>query len=80
MPDLKTRQDLIVYLKNKNINAVFHYVPLHSSDMGKKYGYKEGDLPITENISDRLVRLPFFNDLEMKDQNKVIAAVNEFQP
>jgi dTDP-4-amino-4,6-dideoxygalactose transaminase len=80
MPDLKTRQDLIAYLKNKNINAVFHYVPLHTSDMGKKYGYKEGDLPITENISDRLVRLPFYNDLEFNDQNRVIAAINEFQP
>jgi dTDP-4-amino-4,6-dideoxygalactose transaminase len=79
MPDLKTRQDFISYLKSKNINAVFHYVPLHTSEMGKKYNYRESDLPITENISDRLVRLPFFNDLEMNDQNRVIDAVSEFR-
>ena len=76
LPDLKTRQDLIAYLKDININAVFHYVPLHTSDMGKGYGYRNGDLPVTESVSDRLVRLPFYNDLELKDQEKVIKAIN----
>ena len=79
MPDLKTRQDFIAYLKSKDINAVFHYVPLHTSDMGKKYNYKEGGLPVTENLSDRLVRLPFFNDLEISDQNRVIDTINEYK-
>ncbi|MDP2966159.1 MAG: dTDP-4-amino-4,6-dideoxygalactose transaminase [Pelolinea sp.] len=78
MPDLKTRQDLIAYLKNKNINAVFHYVPLHTSDMGKRFGYNDGDLPVTESVSDRLVRLPFYNDLGLKDQEIVIEAISEY--
>jgi dTDP-4-amino-4,6-dideoxygalactose transaminase len=78
MPDLNTRQSFIAYLKNININAVFHYVPLHTSDMGKRFGYNEGDLPVTEDISNRLVRLPFYNDLELKDQEKVIQAINDF--
>jgi len=76
LPDLKTRQDLIAYLKDININAVFHYVPLHTSDMGKGYGYRNGDLPVTESVSDRLVRLPFYNDLELKNQEEVIKAIN----
>ena len=79
MPDLKTRQDFIAYLKNKNITAVFHYVPLHTSDMGKGFGYKDGDLPVTESVSDRLVRLPFFNDLGVKDQEIVIEAINQYR-
>lgn len=78
MPDLEKRQDFIAYLKNKNINAVFHYVPLHTSDMGLGFGYKAGDLPITEDISDRLVRLPFFNDLDINDQAYVINAITEY--
>ena len=79
MPDLKTRQDFIAFLKNKNINAVFHYVPLHTSDMGKRFGYNDGDLPVTESVSDRLVRLPFYNDLGLKDQEIVIEAINEYR-
>ena len=78
LPDLKNRQDFIAYLKNKNISAVFHYVPLHTSDMGKGFGYKAGDLPVTENFSERLVRLPFYNDLGKKDQEFVIRAINEY--
>ena len=75
---LKHRQDFIAYLKSKNINAVFHYVPLHTSDMGKGFGYKAGDLPVTESVSDRLVRLPFYNDLEKKDQDYVIQTINKY--
>ncbi len=79
MPDLEIRQDFIAYLKKNNINAVFHYVPLHTSDMGIRFGYKTGDLPITENISDRLVRLPFYNDLELHNQEMVLNAINQYK-
>ena len=78
LPDLEHRQDFIAYLKNKKINAVFHYVPLHTSDMGNGFGYKAGDLPVTENVSDRLVRLPFYNDLENKDQEYVIQTIHKY--
>ena len=78
LPSLEHRQDFISYLKNQKINAVFHYVPLHTSDMGKGFGYKVGDLPVTENVSDRLVRLPFYNDLKEKDQDYVIQTIQTY--
>jgi dTDP-4-amino-4,6-dideoxygalactose transaminase len=53
-------------LREKNIFAYIGYMPLHSSPMGKKFGYKDSDLPITEDIASRLVRLPLYNALEGK--------------
>tara|TARA_A100000164_G_C21869509_1_gene754398 strand:+ start:308 stop:1432 length:1125 start_codon:yes stop_codon:yes gene_type:complete len=67
LPSNKIRESLIVFLKQKNIYPAFHYIPLHLSKMGNIYNYKEGDLPITEKISNRLLRLPFFNSLNMDD-------------
>jgi dTDP-4-amino-4,6-dideoxygalactose transaminase len=46
--------------------------------MGKKFGGKEGSLPVTEHVSDRLLRLPFFNDLSRGDQEQVITAIKSF--
>ncbi len=77
-PSLDIRQRLIDYLKSNRVHAVFHYLPLHISDMGKRFGGKEGDCPITENISDRLVRLPFYKDLNEKDQTRVIELIHSF--
>ena len=79
LPSLKVRQNLIKYLKDKGILSVFHYLPLHLSDMGKKYGGKAGDCPVTEDISDRLLRLPFFNALTESDQEQVVTALKEFK-
>ena len=72
------RDRLIAHLKKKDINAVFHYVPLHTSPMGLGMGYKEGDLPVTEDLSDRLVRLPCYYELTREDQDRVINGVYEF--
>jgi len=69
MPSLEKRKALIKHLKESYINAVFHYLPLHLSKMGKKFGGKLGDCPVTENISNRLVRLPLYNDLNIEDLN-----------
>ena len=69
------RGDLIKHLADKNINSVFHYIPLHSSPMGLKLGYKEGDFPITEDVSRRLVRLPFYNSMTEEEQDYVIGEV-----
>ncbi len=80
MPDLETRGSFIQHLKNNGIHSVFHYVPLHSADKGLFFGYQAGDLPITENISDRLVRLPFYNSLTNEEQEKVIQKTLEFKP
>ncbi len=59
----KTRDRLMNFLQTKGISAFFHYVPLHNSKMGQQLGYGKGDLPITEDISERLLRLPFFTEL-----------------
>ena len=72
------RAQLLAYLKHNNIHAVFHYVPLHTSPMGLRYGYKPGDLPVTEDLSARLIRLPCYYELSQQDQDRVIAAVHDF--
>jgi dTDP-4-amino-4,6-dideoxygalactose transaminase len=69
MPTSVKRTAFIQHLKDRGIYAVFHYLPLHLSSMGKKFGGKGGDCPVTENISDRIVRLPFYNDLNIEDLN-----------
>jgi len=79
MPSLEVRQAFIAHLKAQGILAVFHYLPLHLSDMGRKFGGRVGDCPVTERISDQLVRLPFFNDLDESMQARVIEAVRSFQ-
>lgn len=76
--DLKQRQELIAYLKSRGINAIFHYLPLHLSPMGQKYGGKIGDCPLTESVSDRLLRLPFFNELTEADQDRIVKELIDF--
>lgn len=77
-PTLEARSAFIDYLKNHDILAVFHYLPLHLSDMGRRFGGKAGDCPVTERVSDTLVRLPFFNDLTTEQQTKVVEAIAHF--
>jgi dTDP-4-amino-4,6-dideoxygalactose transaminase len=76
---LEERQALIAYLNTQQINSVFHYLPLHLSTMGREFGGKEGDCPVTEDLSDRLLRLPFYNDLDERDQARVIAGIKNFE-
>ncbi|MCZ7549756.1 MAG: dTDP-4-amino-4,6-dideoxygalactose transaminase [Anaerolineales bacterium] len=78
LPSLDARQKLIQHLKENGILSVFHYLPLHLSDMGQKFGGKPGDCHVTEEISDQLVRLPFYNDLTLEEQQKVIDAILGF--
>lgn len=77
LPSLEKRERFIAHLKSKGILSVFHYVPLHLSPMGRGWGYREGDCPVTEDISDRLVRLPFYNELTPEQQEEVCAAIFE---
>ncbi|MBA4372487.1 MAG: dTDP-4-amino-4,6-dideoxygalactose transaminase [Thermodesulfovibrio sp.] len=60
LPGLASRTDFIEHLKTKGVNAVFHYVPLHSSPMGLKHGRVSGQMTITDSVSERLVRLPLW--------------------
>jgi dTDP-4-amino-4,6-dideoxygalactose transaminase len=78
LPDLETRRRLIVHLAERGILAVFHYLPLHLSAMGQTFGGRPGMCPVTEDVSDRLLRLPLFHGLGESDQADVIAAVREF--
>ncbi len=78
LPDLERRQGLINFLRQRDILSVFHYLPLHLSDMGRKFGGQPGDCPVTEQQSDRLIRLPFYNDLSQEDQERIIESVKEF--
>jgi dTDP-4-amino-4,6-dideoxygalactose transaminase len=64
----------------QGIYAVFHYQPLHLSPMGRRFGGIAGSCPVTEDISGRIVRLPFFNRLAASAQEEVIAAVKQFAP
>ncbi len=79
LPDLENRQAFIAHMKTRNIQSVFHYLPLHLSDMGRRFGGRVGDCPVTEAVSDRLVRLPFFHDLTDADQQRVIEATLAFR-
>jgi dTDP-4-amino-4,6-dideoxygalactose transaminase len=78
LPNLDTRQRLIKHLKDRGILSVFHYLPLHLSVMGRRFGGREGQCPVTEDISDRLLRLPFYNTLSDSQQERVIAAIRTF--
>lgn len=78
MSTFEQRQALIEHLKTQEILGVFHYLPLHLSLMGQKFGGKPGDCPVTEYVSDRLLRLPFYNSLTRIDQNVVVETIREF--
>lgn len=77
LPSFEYRQQLIGHLESKGIMAVFHYLPLHLSIMGRKFGGKEGDCPVTEDVSDRLLRLPFYNDLSEENLQFVVNSIVE---
>jgi dTDP-4-amino-4,6-dideoxygalactose transaminase len=79
LPSLEARQAFITYLNTREINTIFHYLPLHLSPMGRRFGGKSGDCPVTEQVSDRLVRLPFYNDLTEADQMRVLAGIKDFR-
>lgn len=75
---LKERSDLIDYLRKEDIYAIFHYIPLHSSPAGRKYGRQSGDLRYTDYLSDRVLRLPLFNSMENTQVHKVVELINKF--
>jgi len=78
LENLDARSRLIRHLKEAGILAVFHYVPLHSAPAGIKYARVNGTMAVTEDLSERLVRLPLYHDLEDEDILKISAAVKAF--
>ena len=79
LPTLELRQGLIAHLRRRGIVSVFHYLPLHISAMGVRYGGQPGDCPLTERVSDQLARLPFHNALTNEDLQQVVAAILEYE-
>jgi dTDP-4-amino-4,6-dideoxygalactose transaminase len=75
---LEQRTRLIAHLKQRGILAVFHYLPLHLSEMGQRLGGKPGECPVTEDLSDRVLRLPLYNDLGETEQAYVIESLHAF--
>jgi len=80
LPSLARRNALITYLKSRSVTSLFHYLPLHLSPMGATWGYKRGDCPVAEDVSDRLIRLPFFTSMTEAEQARVIESVCQFAP
>lgn len=77
LPNKEIRDNIIIKLREKGVQSVFHYIPLHTSPMGQKFGYKEGDLPITEEYAGRLLRLPMWADMLSSNVVTVIKGVKE---
>lgn len=78
LKDINTRQKLIAHLKKVGILSVFHYIPLHSSPAGKKYGRFSGNMEVTDSISDRLLRLPLFYEITDEQVSLVVNTIEEF--
>jgi dTDP-4-amino-4,6-dideoxygalactose transaminase len=72
------RDALLDHLAVHGVQAVFHYVPLHSSPMGTTFGYGQGDLPVTEGISGRLLRLPIYYEISDEEQDRVVELIRSF--
>jgi dTDP-4-amino-4,6-dideoxygalactose transaminase len=75
LPSVEQRESLISQLKAQSILSVFHYTPLHLSEAGKKFAAGPSNCPVTEKVSERLLRLPFYNDLSKSDLDQITAAV-----
>ena len=76
--DLEERTELISYLKENGVQAVFHYVPLHSAPAGLKFGRFDGEDVCTTAESDRLMRLPMYYGIAEADRERVISVVKSF--
>ena len=78
LPSLANRQEIMAHLAAQRISSAFHYLPLHLSEVGRSFGGRDGDCPVTEDMSDRLLRLPFYNDILPGEQARVVGALKSF--
>lgn len=76
--NLEQRSLFIEHLKKSGISCVFHYIPLHSSPAGKKFGRYVGDMGVTNRISDTLVRLPLHYSIDTNAQTKIFDVIDSF--
>ncbi len=80
LPDAEARRRLIAHLRERGIQSVFHYQPLHLSAMGRKAGGRQGNCPVAESAGERLLRLPFYTGMDEAERACVVEAVKEFTP
>ncbi len=78
LPDQNTRDELMDHLRQQGIQSVFHFVPLHSSPMGQRVAHSNGTLPVTDRVSQCLLRLPFFYEIKYEDQLRVVQELTKF--
>ncbi len=78
IPDASMRDRFLAYLNRNGIRAVFHYIPLHGSLMGLESASFYSECPVSEALSNRIVRLPFFLDLDLDQQNIIIKKIMLF--
>jgi dTDP-4-amino-4,6-dideoxygalactose transaminase len=78
LPHANHRADFLNHLKQHGIYGTFHYLPLHLSPMGQRFAGQEGQCPVTEDVSARLVRLPLFVDLSTENQSKITDVVKNY--
>lgn len=80
LPTEAARDGMIAHLRQRGIQAVFHYQPLNASPMGESFGARRGECPVAEDASARLLRLPLFFELSPADLERIVAAAVEFTP
>jgi dTDP-4-amino-4,6-dideoxygalactose transaminase len=68
------RNDVLELMRKKGVQATFHYQPLHTSEAGRSFAVRETECPVSQDVSDRLLRMPFFNNLSDTDVDRVVAA------
>jgi dTDP-4-amino-4,6-dideoxygalactose transaminase len=78
MENETVRNSALTFFREHGIGTTFHYLPLHLSPMGRAMGYTDGDFPVTESVSGRLLRLPIYPSLTDEQQTNVITAMKEF--
>jgi dTDP-4-amino-4,6-dideoxygalactose transaminase len=71
LPDRRRRGEVLEALRREGVQATFHYVPLHSSDAGQTFAARSTECPVTDDVSGRLLRLPFWNDLPLEHVDHV---------
>ena len=79
MPTSASRSALLAELRAHDILGTFHYMPLHRSAMGRRHGRSDGRLPVTDVVSARLVRLPFYTSMSQREQQRVLRVVLDFR-
>lgn len=76
-PTAAIRDAVMKQLRSKGVEACFHYIPLHSSPMGIKLGWQKDDLPVTEELSGRLLRLPLFAGMKLEEMSYVVECLKD---